>query len=138
MAPRSLLGSLARRARRALALAAAALAASALVASCAGPTLPLPPPDAPDTIREATTAGEWEVTGSCVPGSIVVLLNDRTGEGAVVEDRDESGRYTATLEGELCDLVRVWQTTDDDDSASTSFALEPREKDTPGSQSVCK
>lgn len=120
------------------ALAAPALAASALVASCAGPTLPLPPPEAPDTIREAGVAGQWDVTGSCVPGSIVILLNDRTGEGAVVEDRDDSGRYTATLEGELCDLVRVWQSTDDDESASTSFVLEPREPSTPGSQSVCK
>src|SRR5262245_33630742 len=97
--------------RRTLVRLPIALAISFLAgAACLSPTLPLPPPHEPDTMRpSAEDTGVWELSGDCeVPGARVTIFNDRTGQGAVIEDRDRNGRYRAEIEAEACDVARIW------------------------------
>lgn len=97
---------------------------SAGVISCLSPTLPLPPPEAPDRISPATEAGQWIVGGASIAGAEVIVVNDVTGEGAVFVDRDRKGRYSVEISGELCDLVTVRQALGSESSAETRFVLE--------------
>jgi len=74
-----------RAALRLTALAVSLLAAAA----CLSPTLPLPPPEDPDTIQpSAEHSGYWRVSGECYTGAMVTLFNDRTRKGVVVEDTE--------------------------------------------------
>lgn len=120
--------------RAALRIAAlAALAVSLLAgAACLSPTLPLPPPEAPDTIRpSADHAGMWTINGDCYPGALVTLFNDRTQRGVVIKDSDENGRYSVEIEAEPCDLVQMWQDVATDEgtesSPTSSFVVEERD-----------
>lgn len=91
---------------------------------CVSPTLPLPPPGSPDSLR-ALEDGRWEVRGDCNPGAQVVGIIERTGEGAVVEDRDADGRFRFVLEAERCDVVLLTQSDGDEVSESTRVVLVP-------------
>jgi hypothetical protein len=106
--------------RRLLATLAAFVSLTAT--SCLSPTIPLPPPDQPDPIQLGAT-GEWTISGSCLKGAIVTVFDDTTGLGAVVEDRDGTGRYAISIAGNACDSVWVKQERDDDESARTPFIL---------------
>jgi len=113
------------RSRR-LAVIARALLGAALAlapAACLAPTLPLPPPDEPESVQ-ASGEGQWELRGSVSPGATVVGVVERTGRGAVVEDRDGDGRYVLIVEAQLCDVVDVWQQDGEETSASTRVVLQ--------------
>lgn len=99
-------------------------AALLLAAACLSPTLPLPPPDAPDTL---TVLGNdtWEVRGTCIPGAEVSVLNEATGRGVVYQDQSQSGRYVVSLVGKECDLVTISQRKDRDAGDQTSVVLTP-------------
>ena len=117
-----------RAALRLLSLAVSLLAGAA----CLSPTLPLPPPEAPDVIRPSTeTPGVWVISGDCTTGALVTVFNDRTRKGVVVEDTDQNGRYTVEIEAELCDLMLVSQEVATDEgfesSPTTSFVIEERD-----------
>jgi len=118
--------------RAALRLAAVLAAALLAGAGCLSPTLPLPPPDEPGTVRPSTeTAGVWEISGDCYEGALVTVFNDRTRKGAVVEDSDRNGRYTVEIEAELCDLILISQEVVTEDSGletsgTNSFVIEER------------
>jgi len=117
------------------------LFAAVLVAlpGCLSPTLPLPPPEIPDTLApEATSPGTWTISGPCLEGAIVVVFNERTGMGAVVEDRDRDGRYEVSIEAELCDLAWVSQALGEDESARTTFVVQDRTPSGPTDPSACK
>ena len=102
------------------------------VSGCLAPTLPLPPPESPDLVAEAAQGqGYWDVGGFCVPGATVTIVNDRTGRGAVVEDRAGSGRYRATIEADECDLALVQQEVDGELSGETSFTVTETENGSP-------
>jgi hypothetical protein len=128
--------------RRAALRLFALLAPTALaVAACLSPTLPLPPPDVPDTIRPAQgREGVWQVSGACTPGARVTVIDEATGLGAVFEDRRETGRYAVELEGARCDVATVEQDLDDDESASaaTRFVLQETTKGVPDDPSACR
>jgi hypothetical protein len=123
--------------RRAL-LAVAALAAFAtMVASCLSPTLPLPPPDQPESISLATN-GFWQVSGNCVAGSIVTVFNTKTGILAGVEDLGQTGTYHITIPGTECDLAWVEQeTVEGVASAPTEFVLEAFANGQPVDPTAC-
>ncbi|TKD00816.1 hypothetical protein [Polyangium fumosum] len=117
-------------------LAAALLAA---LPGCLSPTLPLPPPEPPDSISpQAATPGLWTVSGACLEGAIVIVFNERTGAGAVVEDRDRDGRYEVQIEAELCDLAWVAQDLGEDESARTTFVVQDRTPSGLVDPSACK
>lgn len=115
--------------RRALLRVLVAAGALALAAgACLSPTLPIPPPDAPDTIHQ-TSAGVWQVAGDCTPGARVTVMNVRTGRGAVVEDVTRVGRYVVDLEAEACDPAWVEQVVDEQSSGQTGFVVGERARD---------
>ncbi len=115
-----------------LAFAAALLFAGA---SCLSPTIPLPPPDEPDNIQPLSDE-LWAIGGVCTPGAVVTIFNENTGEGVIVEDRDQIGRYHVELQGTLCDLVRITEEVSSETSLPTTFVLEPGPP--PKADSVCK
>lgn len=111
---------------------AIALATSLFAGACLSPTLPLPPPEAPDTIRpSAEREGIWQIGGNCIPGARVNLYNERTRSGVFADDTDRNGRYLLEIEAEACDTVLVWQELASegdgvDASAPRSFVVEER------------
>jgi hypothetical protein len=112
--------------------------ASAVVApACLSPTLPLPPPEQPSTITMGRDPNTWEVFGSCTPGARVLVINEKTGKGAVVDDLTESGSYHVTIQGAECDLAEVIEQTDEEVSAPTSFVLAPRMPGDPTDNPAC-
>jgi hypothetical protein len=125
--------------RRAL-LPVATLAAFAVMApSCLSPTLPLPPPDAPDAISVPGTNGMWQISGDCVAGAIVTVFDTNTGRGVLAEDLAKVGTYTVGLTGTACDSVWVEQQTADGASTSepTFFVLEAVASGQPVDPNAC-
>jgi hypothetical protein len=104
------------------------VAIALFAASCLSPTLPLPPPEQPETIRQPQGAqGVYQVAGTCTPGARVVVLNESTGRGAVYEDRDASGAYSVVIEAEHCAVGSVSQEIPEDGesaSAATRFVFQ--------------
>lgn len=88
-------------------LAAVALALG-VGSACLSPTLPLPPPEEPDTIFQGDN-GEWTIIGTCVDGAEVVAINERTGRGEVFLDLAEDGVYAVHIVGQECDVVSITQ-----------------------------
>ena len=123
---------LVRMVRRALLGVLFAVGLAALVGGgCLSPTLPIPPPDVPDSLHE-TSAGHWQVAGDCTPGARVTVLDVRTGRGAVVEDLTRAGRYVVELEAQACDLAWVMQEVDEEQSGQTGFRIGERSRDGTG------
>jgi len=94
-------------------------------AGCLSPTLPLPPPDEPESIGLGSE-GQWQVRGACEPGATVLVKNNATGTIVGVEDRTRNGRYFVEVEGDPCDRAEVWQLVDGESSTATGFLLEER------------
>lgn len=111
-------------------------AALLLAAACLSPTLPLPPPDAPDTLTDLGN-DTWEIRGTCVPGAEVSVLNENTGRGVVYQDKSQSGRYVVSLVGKECDLVTISQRVDDDTGAETGIVLTPIVSGIPSNPATC-
>lgn len=114
--------------RRRAALRLLALGLSGLVAaSCLAPTLPLPPPEAPDLVAQAKEdPAIWVVAGTCTPGATVTVFNERSGVGVVTEDRAGTGRYRVRLEAERCDPAWVMQEVGGETSGRTLFVIQER------------
>jgi hypothetical protein len=107
-------------------------------AGCVSPTLPLPPPDAPDGFSVETATGEWTVTGTCLQGALVTVFNEDTGEGSVIEDRDLDGRYEVRIQAQRCDSGWVQQTIGQDVSAPTTFVVAEKVNGLPVDPQACK
>ena len=125
------------RRRLLLGLGLTAVVSALASASCLSPTLPLPPPDV-ESIAQADEPGVWIVSGTCPPGSLVTVLNEDTGRGAVFDDREESGKWSVRIEGEECDLAWAAAQRGSDDSARTSFTIEAYSADQAGNSGACK
>lgn len=106
-----------------LRLGLTAIAVALVGASCLSPTLPLPPPDV-GTVTQSSDPTHWSISGSCTPGALVIVLNDDTGEGAVYEDRAESGVWFVQLEAEKCDHVWVSQQYGTEGSSRQIFRVD--------------
>lgn len=109
-----------------------------VAAGCASPTLPLPPPDAPTSFSVQTATSEWTVTGSCIQGALVTVFNEATGQGVVVEDRDQDGLYEAVIKAQECDTGWVQQTVGQDASAPTTFVFTEKVNGLPVDPNACK
>ncbi len=109
-----------------------------VLAGCVSPTLPLPPPGAPDGLSVETATGEWTVTGTCLQGALVTVFNEETGEGSVIEDRDLDGRYAVRIKAQRCDTGWVQQAIGQDVSAPTPFVIVERVNGLPVDPQACK
>ena len=90
--------------------------------SCLSPTLPLPPPEVPETIFQSGP-GEWTITGNCQPGALVSVMNEKTDRGESVQLRPNETSYSVVLEANECDVATVIVVLDGE-SASTSFVVQ--------------
>ena len=121
--------------RRHLPPLAFAAASALLGASCLSPTLPLPPPDVESV--QAADRGRWTVSGSCIPGAVVSVFNDKQSQGVLVEDSARTGRFVVTLSGDLCDSAWVSQVNGAQASTELPFVLEPMSPNDTGASSAC-
>ena len=94
------------------------------MAACLSPTLPLPPPEEPDSIIASSEEGVWEVRGTNTPGAVVLVKNLNTGVIAGAEDKDADGRYFVRITGSVCDGAEVSEIVGTDTSGTTFFVLE--------------
>lgn len=125
------------RRRLLLRLLALPAAVALTLSSCLSPTIPLPPPELPDTIRIGAAQGSWDVFGQCTRGALVTVFNERTGVGVIVEDRDRTGSYHVVIEGTQCDLAHVEEEVDGERSAPTTFVLAPHLPGDPSDNPLC-
>ncbi|NUQ74490.1 MAG: hypothetical protein HUU21_13120 [Polyangiaceae bacterium] len=121
---------------RAFALFVAGLFAL-LFSACLSPTLPLPPPDV-NSMQQAQASGTWTISGTCLTGAIVTVFNERTGRGAVVEDRDNTGFFSVTIEADPCDLAWAKQEEGQDTSSRNTFVIQKKSQDLVEDPNACK
>jgi len=108
------------------------------LAGCVSPTLPLPPPEAPWALSVDPATSEWLITGTCLQGALVTVFNEETGQGSVIEDRDQDGLYELRLKAKRCDLAWVQHTLGQDASATTTFVIEEKVNGLPVDPQACK
>ena len=106
------------------------------LAGCLSPTLPLPPPDVPQSITQAPD-GTWQIHGTCIAGATVTVLDMNTGRGSVYEDLNRDGSYTVVLQSSQCDFVTVKQEVNNEESAETGFLLQTYSQGMPAAPNVC-
>jgi hypothetical protein len=121
---------------KALALLVTGLTAL-LFSACLSPTLPLPPPDV-NSMHPAQSAGYWTVSGTCNTGAIVTVFNERTGRGAVVEDRENIGFFSVVIEANPCDFAWAKQEDGQETSGRTTFAIQEKSTDLFDDPDACK
>jgi hypothetical protein len=124
------------RRRLLLRLGLTALIGALATTSCLSPTLPLPPPEV-ETVTQSTEAGVWMISGTCKPGALVTVLNDATGEGAVYEDRAESGQWFVELQADQCDPGWAKQEHGTQGSSRTEFVVDTISPDQPNGSGAC-
>jgi hypothetical protein len=114
----------------------AALAALALVAACIAPTLPVPPPVAPD-VGAPDASGQVVVTGpkgSVTGSSEVTVWNESYAESTackadpycnpgVVRIANPDGSYAVHIGAKSKDLLYVWQTVGNQQSGQTEVKV---------------
>jgi hypothetical protein len=105
-------------------------------AGCLSPTLPLPPPEEPDSIQQGTD-GVWELRGDCLAGAEVIAVNERTGRGAVFVDLQQTGRYVVVIQGEACDVAVLSQFSGDEGSGEIRTVLREVEGSIDQDPGVC-
>lgn len=101
---------------------AAALGAS----GCLSPALPLPPPE-PTFIEAAATPGRWIISGqSNEAHALIVVQNERTGEGVSATTDATTRAYTVELEARLCDAAAILELDEgSSEVARTPFIVQP-------------
>jgi hypothetical protein len=103
----------------------AVLALAVLLASaCLSPTLPLPPPNRPDTIEGPDQNGYVRLTGAVAPNSRAHAMNRRTGSG-VFDDTGDDGRYDMMLQALPGDQIVLWYMLQGENSQSVRFEIPP-------------
>jgi hypothetical protein len=100
-----------------------ALGVSVLLASaCLSPTLPLPPPNRPDTIEGPDQDGNVRLTGAVLPHGIANALNRETGRG-VSQRTLEDGRYELLLGAQVGDEILFWYSLQGENSQAIRFEV---------------
>jgi hypothetical protein len=91
-----------------------------VVPGCLSPTLPLPPPDAPDVMDLG--AGSFRLTGTLPIFATVYVRNQRTHEGIFDGPLNQ---YDLTVKAQGGDNLILWYETDIGDASSpVSFELD--------------
>jgi len=128
-----------QRRRGLLSIFLIALIAALLGSGCLSPTLPLPPPDVTSMHLSAEGEGVWAISGECIAGALVTVFNETTGEGAVIEDRAMTGKFTVFIKASACDLAWAKQDQGSETSThSTSFVVQDVTGSAPTDPSACK
>ena len=99
-------------ARRWLLAASLAFAAS----GCLSPTLPLPPPGAPD-VSAVDHEGNVTLTGAANPNAEVFAFDDRT-QGGAITTASQAGAFSMKLAAKIGDTIEVWQESGNERSSS--------------------
>lgn len=104
----------------------ATLLAGAL-AGCNSPTLPLPPPDAPQFAEISPDGSSVHLIGAgAVAGALVLFYNDSIFKGSIVT-ADPHGAYDAVVPTQLTadtvNEVEMWQRVGKDDSSVVVFLV---------------
>ena len=68
--------------------------------------------------------GQWVISGNCLPGAEVIVLNTKTGSGVVVEDLHDAGVFSVEVAGKACDPVSITQSQGGEESAEASVLLQ--------------
>jgi len=105
-----------RQSRRAL-LAWAVL--GALAAGCISPTLPLPPPAAPDVA--SLGHGQYQLTGAVPERGLVLVQNART---SLIYGQADTTEYSIVVEARPGDELSLWYTVGEKSSDKTVFQIE--------------
>lgn len=114
-----------RRSKRLLVPALVVAGLALLIPGCLSPTLPLPPPDPPDSVEAANEPGAWNLRGSVTPGAVVLVKNLNTGVITGTEDDQASGRYFMRVDANQCENGEVWELLGSEVSRSTTFPFVP-------------
>jgi hypothetical protein len=88
-------------------------------------------------VTEDATGGLWQVSGQCVVGATVSVVNQTTGRGAIYEDLARMGSYHVTIAGTPCDVVVIWQQNSEGVSSATPFLLEAFTNGAPVDPTAC-
>lgn len=102
------------------------VAATHSASGCLSPALPLPPPE-PTFIEAAATPGRWIVSGQSNEGhALVVVQNERTGEGVSTTSDTATRAYTVEIEARHCDPAAILELDDaSSEVARTPFIIQP-------------
>lgn len=113
--------------RRALLYLLTPLAAlCAQVVGCLSPTLPLPPPNAPDHITLSDPDQLlWDLRGTNTAGAVVIIENLETAEIFGFEDRDRAGKYLIQVSAQPCDRAEIYEIVGTTITPPKSFVIAP-------------
>lgn len=98
--------------RRWLLVASLALGLS----GCLSPTLPLPPPGAPE-VSAVDKDGNVTLTGTANANAVVFAFDDRT-QGGAIATASPAGAYSMKVAAQLGDAIEVWQEVGSERSSS--------------------
>jgi hypothetical protein len=93
-----------------------------LPSACLSPTLPLPPPNRPDTIEGPDPNGYVRLAGTVAPNSRANAMNRRTSSGGF-DDAGDDGRYEITLQALPGDQIVLWYMLQGENSQSVRFEI---------------
>lgn len=97
---------------------------------CLSPTLPLPPPNAPDHIVLSDPDQlVWDLRGTNTVGAVVIIENLETAEIFGVEDRDRVGKYLIQVSAQPCDRAEIYEIVGTTVTSPRSFVIAPTATD---------
>jgi len=95
--------------------------------ACNSPTLPLPPPNAPEEVRLSADATRADLAGAgAQPGALVLVFNEEPSvQAGVIVTADGQGRYRLTVPIDLSvnprNQLELWQRVGTQDSSLVTF-----------------
>lgn len=102
-----------------------------LAVGCLAPTLPLPPPDAPDAyVGEEEGVVRLDGPHGALPEAIVVVYN--TNQTVAPSDRvsgaqaDKNGAWSCDIRAQSGDVLRIWQEIDGTRSDTLNYQVPTR------------
>lgn len=105
--------------------------AVAASAGCESPTLPLPPPEAPQVAEVSSDGKSVHLIGGAIPGALVLVFNDApTVQAGVIVTVAPTGIYDAVVPTDLgpdtVNLLEMWQRMGKQDSPVILFIVPKR------------
>jgi hypothetical protein len=89
---------------------------------CLSPTLPLPPPNRPDTVEGPDAQGMVRISGTVHSNSLVYAFNAQNSQG-VFQRVGGNGRYNLTIAAQIGDEITLWYESEGETSPAIIFAI---------------